>query len=303
MPSPYKRPSLSAWLFLLPLLAAMGATAAWPLGRTIFMSFTDATLGNPVISFVGLRNYLFFEDGQAYGLFADPEWWLAVRNTVIFAAASVSLETVFGLLLALFLNIEMPGRNFVRAIVLIPWAIPTVASSKAWAWALNEQFGVVNDLLLRSGIISSSIAWTASGDTSLLTVIMVDVWKTTPFMTILILAGLQSIPLECYEASRIDGISRFRNFLFVTLPLLFPTLSVAVMFRTIDALGVFDVIYILTSNNPATISMTGYARRMLVDFQDIGMGSAASVTLLLIAGAIIVLQLALRRYRAERVAQ
>jgi trehalose/maltose transport system permease protein len=267
------------------------------------MSFTDATLGNPVTAFVGFKNYLFYEDGEAYGLFADPEWWLAVRNTVVFAAVSVSLETVFGLLLALFLNIEMPGRNIVRAIVLIPWAIPTVASSKAWAWALNEQFGVVNDLLMRAGLISSSIAWTASGDTSLLTVIMVDVWKTTPFMTILLLAGLQSLPRECYEASRIDGIGPFRNFFFITLPLLVPTLSVAVMFRTIDALGVFDVIYILTSNNPATISMTGYARRMLVDFQDLGTGSAASVTLLVITGSIITLQVALRRYRAERIAQ
>jgi len=296
----HRRPAISAWLLLLPLIAAVGATAAWPLGRTLVMSFTDATLGNPVTSFVGLRNYFYYEDGQAYGLFADSEWWLAVRNTVVFAAVSVSLETIFGLLLALFLNIEMPGRNIVRAIVLIPWAIPTVASSKAWAWTLNEQFGVINDMLLRLGVISSSVAWTASGSTSLLTVIMVDVWKTTPFMTILILAGLQSVPRECYEASRIDGVPPLRNFFFVTLPLLVPTLSVAVMFRTIDALGVFDVIYILTSNNPATISMTGYARRMLVDFQDLGGGSAVSVTLLVITGSIIIVQLMLRRYRTER---
>jgi trehalose/maltose transport system permease protein len=119
-------------------------------------------------------------------------------------------------------------------------------------------------------------------------------------MTILILAGLQSVPRECYEASRIDGVPALRNFFFVTLPLLVPTLSIAVMFRTIDALGVFDVIYILTSNNPATISMTGYARRMLVDFQDLGSGSAASITLLIITGTIIVAQLMLRRRRTER---
>ena len=291
-----QRPWFSAWLLLLPLVVALGATAAWPLGKTLVLSFTDATLANPTPSFIGIRNYYFYEDGQAYGLLADPEWWRAVRNTIIFSVISVTAETILGLLLALFLDIDMPGRNIVRAIVLIPWAIPTVASSKAWAWTLNEQFGVVNDFLLRTGVINSSIAWTASSDTSLLTVILVDVWKTTPFMTILILAGLQSISRDCYEASRIDGVSPIRNFFFVTLPLLTPTLSVAVMFRTIDALGVFDVIYILTSNNSSTISMTGYARRMLVDFQDLGSGSAASMALLLIAGAIITFQLSLRKY-------
>lgn len=298
----FRRPAFSAWLFLLPLLAAIGFTAAWPLGRTLYMSMTDATFGSPDFSFIGFNNYLYVVNGQAYGLLADPDWWFSVSNTVTFALGSVALETVFGILLALFLNIEMPGRNFVRAIVLIPWAIPTVASSKAWAWSLNDQFGVINDLLLRIGFIDTPVAWTASSDTALLTVMLVDVWKTTPFMTILILAGLQSISRECYEASKIDGIHPVRNFFFVTLPLLVPTLSVAVMFRTIDALGVFDVIYILTSNNPNTISMTGYARRLLVDFQDLGGGSAAAVCILLITGVIIVSQISVRRYRERTVA-
>jgi trehalose/maltose transport system permease protein len=154
----------------------------------------------------------------------------------------------------------------VRAIVLIPWAIPTVVSARMWNWMLHDQFGVVNDLLLRLGVISAPIAWTANTDTALWAVVMVDVWKATPFMALLILAGLQMLPGDIYEAARVDGIHPVRVFFRVTLPLIRPALLVAVVFRALDALRVFDLVYVLTANTAETQSMSVYARQQLVDF-------------------------------------
>jgi trehalose/maltose transport system permease protein len=169
-----------------------------------------------------------------------------------------------------------------RAIVLIPWAIPTVVSARMWNWMLNDQFGIVNDMLLRIGILSTPIAWTANAQAALWVVVIVDVWKTTPFMALLILASLQMLPADIYEAARIDGIHPLRVFLRVTLPLIRSGLLVAVIFRSLDALRVFDLVYVLTSNAADTRSISVYARQQLVEFQDVGLGSAASTLVFLI---------------------
>jgi trehalose/maltose transport system permease protein len=170
----------------------------------------------------------------------------------------------------------------VRAAVLIPWAIPTIVSAKMWSWMLNDQFGVINAMLLAVGLIAAPVAWTADPATAMWAVVAVDVWKTTPFMALLLLAGLQMIPRDCYEAARIDGVGPLRVFLKVTLPLLRPALIVAVVFRGLDALRVFDLIYVITSNSRTTMSMSVYARQQLVDFQEVGIGSAASTLLFLV---------------------
>ncbi|AMC99577.1 carbohydrate ABC transporter permease [Halomonas chromatireducens] len=273
----------AAWIFLAPMLVVLVLVAGWPLLRTFYFSFTDASLSDLSDTlFIGLENYLIYEDGRWYGVLADPIWWRAVWNTVYFSVVSVSLEVVFGIIVALVLNAEFKGRTLVRAAVLIPWAIPTIVSAQMWAWMLNDQFGIINHLLMVIGIIGEPIAWTADADYSMWAVIMVDVWKTTPFVALLVLAALQMLPKDCYEAAEVDGIHPVKVFFRVTLPLITPALMVAVIFRLLDALRVFDVIYVLTSNSTSTMSMSIYARQQLVEFQDVGYGSAASTLLFLI---------------------
>ena len=270
----------SAYQVLAPMLIVLALVAGWPLLRTIWFSMTDAQLGAfGDASFIGLEN---FWNADGFGLLQDPLWWNAVTNTLYFAAISVSLETLLGLVVALALNVEFPGRGWVRAAILIPWAIPTIVSAQMWGWMLHDQFGMLNDLLMTLGLLSQPVAWTASPDTAMIAVIMVDVWKTTPFMALLILAGLQMLPSDCYEAARVDGIHPVRVFFKVTLPLVYPALMVAVIFRALDALRIFDLIYVLTSNSRETMTMSVYARQQLVDFQDVGYGSAASTMLFLI---------------------
>jgi trehalose/maltose transport system permease protein len=288
----------AAWLFLTPMLVMLALVAGWPLARTIWFSFTNANLNNlSDYDFIGFENYLANYDGEWLGLLTDPEWWRAVWNTVWFALVSVSIETLLGLAVALVLNRTFPGRGLVRAIVLIPWAIPTVVSARIWSWMLHDQFGVVNDLLLRVGLISAPIAWTANADTALWVVAVVDVWKTTPFMALLILAGLQMLPGDIYEAARVDGIHPVRVFFRVTLPLIRPALLVAVIFRALDALRVFDLVYVLTANTADTHTMSVYARRQLVEFQEVGLGSAASTLVFLIIALLTVVYLVVGRVR------
>ena len=286
----------AAWQFLLPMLVILAMVAGWPLARTIWFSFTDAKLSDmSAMKFIGIENYFAVYDGEAAGIIADPLWWRSVGNTLLFSIISVFLETVIGFAVALVLDCEFRGRAFVRAVVLIPWAIPTIVSAKMWAWMLHDQFGVVNDMLLKIGVISGPIAWTAGGSTAMAAVIMVDVWKTTPFMALLILAGLQMLPSDIYEAARIDGIHPVKVFWRVTLPLVWPTVMVAIVFRALDAMRVFDLIYVLTSNSRETASMSVYARQQLVDFQEVGLGSAASTLLFFVVAMVTILALKIGR--------
>jgi trehalose/maltose transport system permease protein len=277
----------SAWTFLLPMLAVLAAVAGWPLLRTIYFGFTDATLDDlESARWIGFRNYLEYVDygdgtGEWFGLLADPVWWRAVYNTILFTVVSVSLETVIGLVVALVLNAEFKGRGLVRAAILIPWAIPTIVSAKMWAWMMNDQFGILNDIFVRLGILDQPIAWAASPDTAMIAVLIVDIWKTAPFMALLILAGLQMVPADIYEAAKVDGIHPVKVFWKVTLPLIRPALMVAVIFRGLDALRIFDLIYVLTPNNERTISMSVFARQNLFEFDKFAYGSAASTFLFL----------------------
>jgi trehalose/maltose transport system permease protein len=280
------------------MLLVLILVAGWPLARTIWFSFTDARLNSlSDYEFIGFENYLANYDGEWFGLLTDPAWWRAVWNTVWFTLVSVSIETVLGLVVALILNASFPGRGLIRAIVLIPWAIPTVVSARMWNWMLHDQFGVINDLLLRIGLIAAPVSWTANADTALWAAVMVDVWKHTSFMALLILAALQMLPQDIYEAAKVDGVSPIRVFFRVTLPLIKPALLVAVIFRSLDALRVFDLIYVLTSNSKDTASMSVYARQQLVDFQEVGLGSAASTLIFLIIALIVVITLAAGRVR------
>nr|WP_298173337.1 sugar ABC transporter permease [uncultured Pseudomonas sp.] len=290
----------AAWLFLTPMLLCLLLVAGWPLLRTFWFSLTNTSLSDAGAgAFVGLSNYLAHDGDGWSGILVDPLWWQAVRNTLHFTAVSVSLEIVLGLAVALLLNVPFAGRALVRAMILIPWAIPTIVSAKIWAWMLNDQFGILNHLMLGLGLIDAPLAWTADASLSMWAVIMVDVWKTVPFVALLMLAALQMLPGDCYEAARVDGVHPLKVFWRVTLPLLMPALLVAAIFRILDALRVFDVIYVLTSNSSSTMSMSIYARQQLVEFQDVGYGSAASTLLFLIVAVIAVLYLYLGRRQME----
>lgn len=290
----------SAWLFLTPMLVILAAVAGWPLLRTFIFGFTDANLSDlGSYGFIGFENFYAVYDGETFGLLADPEWWQAVWNTIYFSVISVSLETVLGIIVALVLNQEFKGRAIVRAAVLIPWAIPTIVSAKMWNWMLHDQFGIINDLFIALGFIDAPIAWTANPQMAMAAVIMVDVWKTTPFMALLTLAALQMLPSDCYEAAKVDGIHPVKVFFKVTLPLIKPALMVAVIFRALDALRVFDVIYVLTPNNPNTMTMSVYARQILVDFQEVGYGSAASTLLFLVIAFCIMAYIMIGRVRLD----
>jgi len=293
-------------LFLTPMLVTLAAIAGWPLLRTIWYGFTDASLSDlDAARFIGFRNYLdtlTLRSGRTVhtGLLADPAWWHAVWNTLRFAAISVSLETIFGTIIALVLNQRFPGRGLVRAAVLIPWAVPTIVSAKMWAWMMNDQFGILNDMLMRLGLLSHPVAWTASPDTAFLAVLIVDVWKSTPFMALLILAGLQMLPRDVYEAARVDGVSPLRTFFDITLPLIRPALLVAVIFRALDALRIFDLIYVLTPNNARTETMSVFAQQNLFSFDKFAYGSAASTLLFLVVALITILFVTLGQLDPER---
>jgi len=227
-------------------------------------------------NWIGLENFA--------AVINDPAWWVSVKNTLIFTFSSVALETVLGLGIALVLSSGIRGQGILRAAVLVPWAIPTVISAKMWTWMYNDLYGVINTILLKIGLIDAPIAWLANSSTVMLALVFVDVWKTTPFMALLLLAGLQLIPKDVYEAAEIDSHSKTKTFFAVTLPLLKPTIAVAVIFRALDALRIFDLVYVLTGNNAQTATMSVYARQNLMEFQDFGYGSAISVLIFLTIG-------------------
>ncbi len=277
-----RRDHRAAWLFLLPVIVVMLVVALWPLSRTFFFAFTDAYLDDPsVYSMTGLDNFL--------EVINDRSWWIAVKNTLIFTVISVAIETVLGLAIALLVNEAIPGRGLARAAILVPWAIPVVVSTKIWEWMLNDQFGVINKLLIGLGLIDHGVPWTASGSLLMGVVIFVDVWMTTPFMVLLILAGLQLISSEIFEAAEVDGIPAWKRFWSITLPMLRPAIGVAVLFRVLDALRMFDLAYVMAASNESVMTVSIYARDRLISFQELGVGSAASTWVFLLVALVAII--------------
>jgi trehalose/maltose transport system permease protein len=271
-----------AWYLIVPAVLVVFLVIGYPLIQVLVYSVLKYKLdGVTPPSFVGLGNYVF--------ILTDPDFWLAVQNTLIFSVFSVTLECVLGLTVALVANSNFKGRSILRVAILIPWAIPTVVSSKIWAWMFNDIYGVVNVLLINFHLIPQKIAFLATPATALPVIIAVDVWKTTPFMALLLLAGLGLIPGDLYEAAAIDGASKIRQFFSLTLPLVMPTLLVALIFRTLDALRVFDIFYVMVGGQGNMATMAIYNQQWLVSFLDAGTGSAASVIILVIIMAFVVL--------------
>jgi trehalose/maltose transport system permease protein len=267
-----------AWLFVAPALIVVAVVAIYPLIRTFQLSFTNARLGiGHKTEWVGLDNYRY--------IFNDTKFIHSIIHTVQFTIASVALETILGMIIALTIHSNFRGRGIVRTSMLVPWAIPTVVSAQMWKWMYIDVYGVVPDFFgNKLHIMPPKTALLANTATSLWAIVAVDVWKTTPFMALLLLAGLQVIPGDIYESANIDGASKFRQFFDLTLPLLKPALLVALIFRTMDAFRVYDVVAVMKGQSPDTITVAVYAQNTLVGSQRLGRGSAASVVIFVIIG-------------------
>ncbi|MEN3042687.1 MAG: sugar ABC transporter permease [Fervidobacterium sp.] len=264
---------------ILPAIIVISVIAFFPLFKTFYDSFYEFGL-RPDIQrkFVGVKNYI--------DLFKDERFIAALNNTVFFTIVSVALETVFGLIIALIVNQPFRFRGMVRAAMLIPWAIPTAISSQMWKWMFNDQGGIMTKLLETLHVIEPGVPVLGTPKTAMWAIITVDVWKTTPFMALLILAGLQLIPEELYEAARIDGANLWQRFTKITLPMLRSTIAVALIFRTLDALRVFDVVFIMTRGSVNTETLAVYNRVLLMDraFTGswFGYGSSLSVVIFIL---------------------
>jgi trehalose/maltose transport system permease protein len=263
-----------------------------PLGKTVYQSFTDQeVLALEPTKWVGLENYRqLFHDT----LFRDSIWM-----TIKFTLITVSIEFALGLMIALVVNSNFKGRGMMRAVMLVPWAIPTVVAAQMWKWMLDDTFGVVNDLGVRLHVLSHSHAWIADPSTALGAVCAVDIWKTTPFVALLLLAGLQVIPQDLYEAAEVDGASVLQQFWKITFPLLKPAILVALIFRTLDALRVFDVFYVFFGNRPDTQTMAIYAQSTIVGDGHVGYGAAVSVAIFLIIAIFVVIYMTANRLTEE----
>ncbi|MFB0509135.1 MAG: carbohydrate ABC transporter permease, partial [bacterium] len=222
--------------------------------------------------FVGLDNYK--------KLLVDSRFWQSFRFTILFAAVSVPLELGLGLLFALLLNEFLPFRGLLRVCVLIPWAIPAAIAARIWELIYNFHYGLANFVVQSFGFSSEPINWLGTSGTAFFSLVVSDAWKTTPFVAIILLAGLSAIPDEIYRQAQVDGSNFWQRFFRITLPLLRPVLVVALLFRTIDALRIFDLIYVLTKGGPGgsttSLSFYGYKYFLVSDF---GYGSAVSVIL------------------------
>lgn len=263
---------LIPFLLVVPMLASLLAVSLYPVLRTIWMAFRNTSLESQSDSFTGLAN--------ARHLVHDAIFWKAWRQTLEFTAVTTIAETLLGLVIALALYEKFRGRGFVRAAVLVPWAIPTVVTARMFSW-LFDQGGLVNYLLVKTHLTGQPVNFLGSTTFALPTLMAADVWKTTPFMALLLLAGLQTIPPGLAEAARIDGASAWSYFWRVRLPLLMPALLVASLLRALDAFRVFDLPYVVTGGGPAssTQTMSTYAYNVLFSGLQIGYGSAIATAM------------------------
>jgi multiple sugar transport system permease protein len=272
-----QREQTTGWLMLIPAIIILLLVFIYPIGRAFWLSLFTENLGTqlqPIFS--GFANY--------DRMISDGRFWQTMWNTTVFTVISVVLELLFGLGIALVLNQAFMGRGIVRTIAIIPWALPTAIMGLAWAWIFNDQYGVVNDILQRLNLINTNINWLGEPTLAMITLIVADVWKTTPFISIILLAGLQSISQDLYEAHSIDGAKPWQSFYQITLPLIMPQILIASLFRFAQAFGIFDLVQVMTGGGPggATETVSIYIYSTVMRYLDFGYGSALIVVTFLL---------------------
>ncbi|MGH9679291.1 MAG: carbohydrate ABC transporter permease, partial [Candidatus Acidiferrales bacterium] len=265
----------------------------YPIARTTFLGFTRTNMSTGFHSqFVGAQNYVH--------LTADSRFHNALWVTTNFTVISVTLEFIFGLLLALAADSFVRGRGLIRAIFLAPWTLPTAVIAVLWAWIFNDQYGVLNAMLVKGHIVRAPVAWLATPASAMASIIVADVWKTIPFVFLVLLAGIQNVPRDLYEAVEIDGGGAWAKFRHVTWPFLLPFVFISLIFRLIQAFAIFDLVYVMTGGGPggSTETVSVYAYQTYMRYLDIGYGSAqvGAVVIILAAAAYVLYRLLWRQY-------
>lgn len=265
-----------AYLLVLPSFILILGLVIYPLFYSFYLSMTSRSLLDLSGRFIGFNNY--------FSLFHDPKFVHSVWNTVYFTIVSLAIQMTLGMAIALLLNLNFRGKNLMRTIVLIPWAIPTIVNAVMWQWIYNPNYGALNGFLVSLGLIDSYKIWLGTPLLAMNMVILADTWRMTPLYVIMFLAGLQTIPKDLYEAAEIDGAGSLKRFRFVTLPLMKPMILVVLVLRTMQTFRVFDIIYILTNGGPAdgTMVLTYLAYSNSFKFLNFGYGSAVSFLIALI---------------------
>lgn len=291
---PRKGALLETWLLLAPALLVLAVVTLYPLGRTLWTSFTDAQLGGGPAAFIGLDNYRF--------ALSDPGFRAALLRTLHFTLLSVGLEAVIGVGAALLLQERFPGRALVRVLVILPWAVPNIVNALMWRLILNPEFGSFNALLLQSGIIGQYRSWLGDPAIAMSVVAIVDAWKNFPLVAFIVLAALQSVPADLYEAARLDGAGPVARFLNVTLPGILPSLLIILVLRAIEAFRVFDIVYVMTRGGPADATKTAsfFVYQQYFSFLDAGTGAAYAVVIALLSSLLILLYLRAMRQEGTR---
>jgi multiple sugar transport system permease protein len=258
-------------LLVVPLLVVLIAVIGWPLLNTVWLSFTDASLGGPTGQFIGFENYLH--------AFRAPGFRLALGVTVIFTVLTVSIEMIIGLGVGLLLDMDLRGRKVLRAMLIIPWALPTVVNAMAWRVIYNPDFGALNALLVQIGVMNEYRSWLGSPSTALVAIGVADIWKTFSLVALITLAGLQAVPRELREAAEIDGAGPFARFRSVTLPVIIAPLTIAAVLRTIEAVKVFDIIWVMTRGGPldSTKSLSILVYQEAFSFRHAGYGASLAM--------------------------
>ena len=262
----------TAYYMVLPTLLVILGVAFYPIAVSLFNSFRLSLPGQPGGEWAGMQNYVY--------LFRDSPFQAALVNTVVFTVVSVALEFAIGLAIALAINRAFQGRGFVRAAILVPWAFPIVVSAVMWRLMYQDQVGIINYIVTALGLIDQPIL--TDNVTVMIGAIVSDVWKTTPFMALLLLAGLQTISGDVYEAARVDGASKVQQFFRITLPLLGPSILVALLFRTLDSWRVYDLFWAMSDKQLESLST--YTYKAVRDSQLLfSVGNAAAVVTFLTA--------------------
>ncbi|MGA7614779.1 MAG: sugar ABC transporter permease [Thermoanaerobaculia bacterium] len=274
----------AAWMFVSPAVGVIALVALFPLAWTVWESFHHHDLRMPWLGrpFVGLANYV--------EILSDPRFVAALMHTLVFTVISVALELVLGLALAISLNRVFRGRGVIRAATLVPWAIPTVVAGLLWRF-MFQSGGIVDRLVLDTGLVAKAPVWFSHPIAAWVPLILADVWKTTPFVALLLLAGLQGIPAEVWEAAAVDGAGAASRLFRITIPILRPAILVTAIFRTLDAFRLFDLVYVLTGGGPGTATepIALYTFNTLFETLRFGYGSALSVVVFLVTFALAML--------------
>jgi multiple sugar transport system permease protein len=268
------RPEVVVWLLLGPCVLYLAAFAIYPLIYSLRLSFTDLTAADGTGKWVGFRNYV--------DLLSDPQFWDAAKNSVVMVVASVSLEVVLGVAMALFFHLDLRGAWIVRGILVLPMLLTPIVVGVMWRALLNPDWGLINWIIMQFGFDPPN--WLGSIEMAMKTLVMVDVWQWTPFVFIVVYARLQALPQDVFEAAQLDGASAFATFRRVTLPLLMPAISLAAVFRAIDAFRSFDLIYGLSYGGPArsTTTLSFLSFQNGFQFQNYGYAAAVAYLMLLI---------------------